>query len=49
MQVGWVWRKVVRVNKRTVTVDDTHHSGHTSTVPYNHIKGHVPAKYAAGG
>ena len=48
VQVGWGWRKVVRVNRRTVTVDDLHQPGHTGTVPYHHIKGHIPADTATG-
>ena len=44
VQVGWGWRRVVWVNKRTVTVDDLHQPGHTGTVPYHRIKGHVAGK-----
>jgi hypothetical protein len=47
VQVGWGWRKVVRVNKRTVTVDDLHQPGRTGTVPYHQIKRHIPANTAA--
>ena len=32
------WRKVVRVNKRTVTFEDLHHQAHV-TVPYHQTKG----------
>ncbi len=47
VHVGWGWRKVVRVNKRTVTVDDLHQPGRTGTVPYHQIKGHIPANTPA--
>ena len=47
VQVGWGWRRVVRVNKRTVTVDDLYQPGHTGTIPYHNIKGHTPATPAA--